>query len=203
MKILTVSRQFGSGGRELGKRVADILGFDYYDREIISAIAEKSGFAEDYVAHMSEKKPYMNIPLTYGRTLYCDPAFGGNSEKILTAQSDVIKDIAKRGRDCVIIGRGADVILSGYKPVNIFVYADMASKVKRCMERSGEGQELTEKKLIKKIKEVDSARSDFHSLISDSKWGRKESYHLCVNTTGAELKLLAPVIAVYAKIMFE
>lgn len=202
MKILTVSRQFGSGGRELGKRIADILGFDYYDREIISAIAEKSGLDEGYIAEMSDKKMRMNFPLTFGRTMYMESALNPNSERILAAQSTVLKEIADLGKDCVIIGRGADIILSEHSPVNIFVYADMVSKVKRCMERAAEEEALSEKKIIRKIKEVDSARAEYHGILSDSKWGRKESYHLCVNTTGRDLKKLAPAAAEYIKVLF-
>lgn len=203
MKIITISREFGSGGRELGKRISDILGYDYYDREIISAIAEKSGFDENYIKEMTEKKLRVNIPISYGRTMYYEPYINTNAEKILAAQSSTIRDIAEQGRDCVIIGRGADVILSRYNTVNIFVYADMEYRVKRCLEYSENEKDMTEKKIIKKIKEIDSARASFHSFLSEGKWGRKENYNLCINTTGLQIKNLAPIIAEYAEIMFK
>ena len=203
MKIITISREFGSGGRELGKRMSDILGYDYYDREIISAIAEKSGFDENYIKDMTEKKLRVSIPISYGRTMYYEPYINTNAEKILDAQSSTIREIADQGRDCVIIGRGADVILSQYNPVNIFVYADMDFRVKRCFEYSENEKEMSEKKIIKKIKEIDSARASFHSFLSESKWGRKENYNLCINTTGLQIKNLAPIIAEYADIMFK
>ncbi len=99
------------------------------------------------------------------------------------------------------MGRQADIILREYKPLNIFVYADKKSKLKRCMERAGKGEK--EKEILHKMKKIDRSRASNRKLISDDKWGRKENYHICVNTSSMDIKVLAPILAEYVKAWFE
>ncbi|MCM1544717.1 MAG: cytidylate kinase-like family protein [Ruminococcus sp.] len=203
MRIITISREFASGGRELGKRLADELGFDYYDREIITAVADKSDFNANYVESMSEKGIPKSFLFTFARTFsYLDTA-QQNYTKIMVAEQEFISELAKKGRDFVIVGRSADVILKQYNPLNIFVYADMDAKVERCKKRAPENENLTDRELVRKIKKIDSGRSANRSLLTDSAWGAKESYHLCVNTTNSNIKSIIPAIGAYALSWFD
>ena len=131
-RIVTISREFGSGGRELGKRLADLLECDYYDREIITAIAANRNLDEGYVARTLDNHGWENIPLSFRHTF-----LSGTSSMqtvLLLEQKKIIEQIAETGKDCVIVGRNADVLLSGYDPFNIFVCADMDAKVRRCFD---------------------------------------------------------------------
>ncbi len=203
MKIITISREFGSGGREVGKRLADALGFEYYDREIITAVAQKSNFDEGYVERMLELASHRNIQITFGRTFSLPDAATQNYTKLLVAQQQFIKEVAEKGNDFVIVGRSADVILDKYNPLNIFIYADIGSKLKRCKERAPKGENLTDRELIRQIKRVDQSRAVNRQLLADGGWGEKECYHLCVNTTDIEIKKLIPSLASFAENWFE
>ena len=195
MRIITISREFASGGREIGKRLADELGFDYYDREIINRIAEKSSFDPDYVEEMLDRGLPKIFPLTFGRTFTYPDSASQNFNKILLAEQQIITEIAQKGRDFVIVGRSADIILSKYNTFNIFVYADMASKILRCRQRAPQGENLTDREYAKKIKKIDSARASNRELIGNVGWGEKENYNLCVNTTNVDIKKIIPALA--------
>ena len=203
MSIITISREFGSGGREIGKRLADALGYAYYDREIVTAIAQKTQMDEGYVASALEGGGlFRSVPIHFGRTFSYSTTLMTNTANLFVEQHKIIPELAEKG-DCIIVGRAADAILEEYSPFNLFVYADMEAKVKRCQDRAPEGESLTQRELIRHIKKIDAERAKYHEMFSDTRWGRKESYHLCVNTTGADIKSLVPVIAQYAKSWFS
>lgn len=201
MKIITISREFGSGGRELAKRLADELGFKYYDREIVTEIAKHSEFDETYVDSVLEKGAW-NIPITYSSTFSHMDMINRPAASIIASQSKIITELASKG-DCIIVGRNADIILADYNPLKLFVHADLQSKVNRCLSRAEEGENLTEKDLKKKIKSVDKGRFKRHALLSDIPWGDKRGYNLCVNTTDMEIKSLVPSVAEFARAWFE
>ena len=139
MKIITISREFGSGGRELGKRLAEELGIHCYDHEIIELIAKEHGFDERYVANISEKCIEAAYPMTIGHRFAMPPVqIMDQGFQVAAAQQQIIENFAKQG-DCVIVGRCADVILKDYHPLNLFVYADAESKI-QCDKRTGEVQ---------------------------------------------------------------
>lgn len=198
MRIITVSREFASGGREIGKRLADELGFDYYDREILTAVAEKSELDVDYVEELLERGLPKIFPLTFGRTFSYPDSASQNFTRILLAQQQIINDIAKKGRDFVIVGRSADVILTEYKTFNIFVYADMESKLRRCRERELDDRKLSDRDLIRMIKKIDAGRVTNREFVGNGGWGEKENYDLCLNTTNVDIKRIIPPLASYA-----
>lgn len=202
MGIITISREFGSGGREIGKRLADELGYAYYDKEIVSAIAEKHELDENYVAYALEGSMFRNYPIHFGRTFSYTPTLISNDTKLFVEQNKLLRELASVG-NCVIVGRAADVILKEYSPFNLFVYADMSSKVRRCQERAQEDERVTAKEMEKKIKRIDADRRRYHGMISDVPWGDKKGYHLCVNTTDREIKSLVPHLASYIRHWFE
>ena len=203
MRIITISREFGSGGRELGKRLADALGFAYYDREIVSSIAEKCNLDEGYVENVLRKGLTINVPVTFGHTFYfySDPT-SENELKVLNTQQQIIKELALRG-DCVMVGRSSGIILEKYNPLRLFVYADMEWKVKRCRERASAEEHLTDRELEKKIRQIDAGRARHQKLLTDRKCGAPEGNDLCTNTTDLDIKKIIPGLKEMALCWFE
>lgn len=198
MRIITISREFGSGGRELGKRLADHMGFDYYDSEIISAIAQNSGMDEHYVERTLSNHGWQNVPVSFRGTLGSSAYLQASKVSLLLEQKRVLEEIAALGKDCVIVGRNADVILHDYHPFSLFVCAEMEAKVKRCMERAAQDENLSEKELLRKIRQIDKMRKQTRAILSGSEWGQRDAYHLTINTTDWVIKELVPAVAHFA-----
>ena len=203
MKIITVSREFGSGGRELGKRLAEYLGFDYYDSEIIFSVANNSGLDAAYTEKLLENHGWKNIPITFRGTIGSSAYLQASKIRLLLEQKKVIENIAAMGQDFVIVGRNADVLLSEYDPFKLFVCADTETKLRRCKERADEKEMFTEKELFRKMKEIDKNRAQTREILSGAAWGAREHYHLVLNTSGLEIKKMIPTIADFAKLWFE
>lgn len=108
----------------------------------------------------------------------------------------LLRELAEKS-DCIIVGRCADCILRNAQPLRIFVYADTASKLKRCMERKPEGENLTDAQMKKKMAEIDRGRARYYAFFSEQKWGAKENYDLLVNTLGADVKRLSDALGEY------
>lgn len=202
MRIITISREFGSGGRELGKRLADHLGFDYYDSEIISKLSDKSGMDKAYIENALNNHGWEDIPITFRSTLGSAGYIQASKVNLLVQQKQVIEEIAALGKDCVIVGRNADVLLGQYEPFSIFVCAGQEAKIRRCVERAPEGENLTEKELVRKMKQIDKVRAQTREIIGGPAWGRRDAYHLTVNTTGWDIKELIPAVAQFAQCYF-
>ena len=195
-KIITIGREFGSGGRELGKRLAEELGFAYYDWEIVTEIAKRTSLSEEYVKSIIEHRPILSFPIHTGKSftsLYYDIHTYHNTS-VYQEQRKLLKEFAEKS-DCVIVGRCADYILKEYNPYRIFVYADTDSKVARCRLNGAEHKHLTDKQLKKHIKKVDKHRSKYYTFYTGQKWGDKLHYDLCVNTTGIKIEDIVPHIA--------
>ena len=195
-QIITIGREFGSGGREIGKRLAELLGIAYYDKEIIEEIAKRTKLAESYVQQIVEQKPGFYYPITIGRTLHAQ-----GTDYLLKQQSDVyaeknavLREMAEKS-PCVIVGRCADYILQDQKPFRLFVYADMASKMARCRRKAEVEEHLSDRALMKQIRRVDKSRARYYEYYTGQKWGARENYDLCVNTSSVDIKELAEAIA--------
>lgn len=201
MKIITISREFGSGGRELGKRMADILGYDYYDREIIAKIAEREGLSNGFVNNVINNHEWRNVPVTFRNSFTC-AAYQSARVSLIEAEKRVIDGIGESGHDAIIVGRNSDVYLKKYNPFNIFVCADMSARVKRCREYGDEARAMSEREIEKQILRIDKNRAAVHDLASDHPWGERNAYNLVVNTADWEIKKLAPVVAEFAKKWF-
>lgn len=198
MRIITISRQFGSGGRELGKRLADILGFDYYDREIITAISRAKGLDEGYIEKLLDGHRWQTVPITFRHSFHAAPVMSDPQISLLLEQRKVIERIAAQGKDCVIVGRNADVILKEYHPLRIFVCADQEAKIRRCIERADNSESLTRKQIVQNMRRIDKNRAKTCEIISDQKWGDPIAYDLTINTTDWQIKTLAPAVAEFA-----
>lgn len=182
--IITIGRQFGSAGREIGEKVAAHFGIPCYDKELLSRAAKESGFCEEMIESHDERPTnsflYNLVMDTY--------SFGYNassfvdmpiSHKIFLAQFDTIKEIASEG-PCVIVGRCADYALSDYKNcIHLFIYGDEKIKTKRIMEKYN----LSETKAKEMIAKKDKQRQSYYNYYSSKKWGRADSYDLCINSS--------------------
>ena len=197
--IITISREFGSGGRELGRRLAEALHIAYYDQEIVKELMERTGFALDYVRQAEERIPVPLLPITTARTF----GIGNNSAieqqlSIYNHESDIIKELAEKS-DCVIVGRCADYVLRDMNPVRIFVYADIESKLARCRDKGPDAKDMTDRELRQRINSVDKKRSRYYQFYTDNIWGDKENYDICINTSARDIKRLSLLLAELVK----
>lgn len=175
--VITISREFGSGGREIGERVAKELGIPFYDREIILKSAENSGLSEEYI-EKEEQKVTNSLLFNLSSGVYGKQEFPALADRIFIAQSGVIQEYAQEG-SCVIVGRCADYILKDNKNcLNIFVHANKYFKLHRIMEKYALDQDEAEKK----IKETDKRRSRHYRFYTSQQWGDVSNYHVCINS---------------------
>ncbi len=193
--VITLGREFGSGGRELGRRLADRMQIAYYDKEILSEIAKRTQLTEEYIHNVVEHHPYPLLPITIGHSLYPDMTFQ-IQQSVYIEQSNIIKEMAAAS-DCIIVGRCADYILRDIKPFRIFVYADMESRIRRCHDRAPEGEHLSDKEMKQMIQKVDKGRAKYYEFYTGEKWGYKSSYDLCINTSNVVIKDLVPHLAAF------
>lgn len=195
-KIITIGREFGSGGREFGRRLAEELGYEYYDKEIIAAIAEKTSMSQEYVQEILEGKPHTLYPITIAQSMFITDNFYIQQEQsIYLAQSEIIRELAQKS-NCVIVGRCADFILRDLKPYRIFVYADIDSRIKRCIARNTDSQKhFSEKEIKKHILSIDKNRAKYYNFYTGNQWSDKSNYDLCINTTDVVIKDIVSVIA--------
>ncbi len=202
--VITIGRQFGSAGREIGEKVADYFGIKCYDKELLTRAAKESGFCEEMMQNHDER-PTSSFLYNLVMDTY---SFGYNassfvdmpiSHKVFLAQFDTIKKIAQE-ESCVIVGRCADYALADLKNcVHLFIYADEDAKVKRIMERYDLPQQKAKDMIIKK----DKQRQSYYNYYSSKKWGRADSYDLCINSSvlGVEgtVKLITQYIEDFEK----
>ncbi len=197
--IITIGREFGSGGRELGKHLAEKLGCAYYDREIITAIAERSKLAEDYVNQVVENQIRSYYPITIAVSMVPAPedSIYTVNRSIFSAQSEILEELAQKS-DCVIVGRCADHILAEYNPFRVYVYADMAHKIARCRANGEGGAGLTDKELEKRIRSVDKARAQYYRFCTGESHGDRLTYDLGINTSSIAIPDAVAAIAALA-----
>ena len=198
-RIVTIGREFGSGGRELGRRLAEKLGYAYYDQEIVTEIAQRTALSEAYVHQILEYKPVTAFPIRIGRTF--TTVVNSQPEQwheIFRQQYQILRELADKA-DYVIVGRCADWMLRAYQPFRIFVYADMEHRMLRCRQKGAEHEAMSDKKLRQHIQAVDRHRASYYSYCTDQKWGDKANYDLCINTGLESVKEIAHHVAQYLK----
>ena len=168
MNIITISREFGSGGREVGKRLADALGYAYYDREILTALAEDTRMDTEYLERALEQGSFAALyPVTFGRTFSYHT---GHASGLLARQTKLLHMLAAKDH-CVLVGRNANVVLEEYRPLRLFVYADMETKIRRCRERETNGVLRSDQEYEKQIRRVDKQRAKLHAMLCPYPWG--------------------------------
>lgn len=182
--IITIGRQFGSGGREIGEKLAASLNIPFYDKELLERAAKESGMCKELFETHDEKPTrsflYSLVMDTYSMG-YSSPAFSDMpmNHKIFLAQFNTIKKIADEG-PCVMVGRCADYALANYKNcVSVFIYADMNSRIRRIAKKYN----LTDSKAKDLILKTDKSRASYYNYYSNKKWGDVQSYHLCLDSS--------------------
>ena len=176
-RIITISREFGSGGRFIGEEVAKKLGIAYYDKNIINEIAEKSGLSPEYIQENAELSPKKGL-FAY--------AFAGRDvtgksveDLVYEAQRKVILELAEK-ESCVIIGRNADYILKDRDDVlNVFIHGDTPEKIQRITRLYN----VEEQKAVKMMADTDKRRMANYNFYTDQKWGKASNYTLCLNSS--------------------
>ena len=176
-RIITISREFGSGGRFIGKEVAKQLGIAYYDKNMINEIAEKSGLSPEYIQENAELSPRKGL-FAY--------AFSGRDitgksveDMVYEAQRKVILELARK-EPCVIIGRNADYILKDRDDaLNVFIHGDMLEKIQRISQL----YRVTEQEAVKMMADTDKRRMTNYNFYTDQKWGKASNYTLCLNSS--------------------
>ena len=200
-RIITISREFGSGGRELGKRLSQALGIPCYDQQIIELVAEKEKLDKNYVAEMSERDINAFYPATIARGFYRSGYTVLQPTQVMSAEHEIIRKLAEEGEG-VFVGRAADIVLEDLQPLRIFVCANEEARVARCRARAAEGEQLSDKELLKKCRALDRRRADYRALFTDIAWGKAEGYDICINTSGKSIKSLVPALAALAESWF-
>lgn len=173
-RVITISREFGSGGRTIGKKVAEKLEIPCYDSEIIQKITEETGYAPEYVKEAGE---YASG--SFLSSAFSNRTFGPTNEDILwNHQYRVITELAEKG-PCVIVGRCADYILRDKADcLKVFIHADMAFRAKRIVEVYGEREQSPEERL----RDKDKRRAAYHRFYTNMKWGHAQNYHLTLDS---------------------
>lgn len=193
-RIITISREFGSGGRFIGEEVAKKLGIAYYDKKMIGQIAEQAGLSSEYVrenAELSPKKGWFAYAFS-GR----DITGKSVEDMVYEAQRKVIMEIAEK-ENCVIIGRNADFILKDRKDVlNVFIHGSIPEKVRRICSLYN----VTEVDAIKMINDIDKRRRTNYNFYTEQKWGMAENYTMSLNSSVLGYDLCQKIIIDCAKL---
>ena len=186
-RVITISREFGSGGRTIGRKVAEKLGIPCYDAEIIEKIAEESGYSGDYIRSEGE-----GASDRWLSNLFSNRAMGPtNQDTIWVIQSRIIRELAEKG-PCVIVGRCADYVLRGQADLlNVFIHADPQKRAERIVREYGERDASP----LERIREKDRRRAAYHRFYTDLKWGHAQNYHLCLDSGVLGIDKCAELIA--------
>ena len=181
--IITIGRQLGSGGREIGQKLSARLGIAFYDKELIRIASQQSGLKEEFFERVDEQKHFSLFPGILGlRTSLTDDFFSNyylSNESLFRIQSDVMRRLAGEGA-CIIVGRCADYVMKDERNcLNLFISADMSDRIKRIAV----SHKLSENKARELIERTDKGRSSYYNYFSGKTWGAAESYHLCINSS--------------------
>ena len=186
-RIITISREFGSGGHTVGKKVAERLGIPCYDNELIQKIAEQSGFVEEYIKEEGEHVP---------QSSWLASAFTGwnwngpsNQDLLWTIQRNIILELAEK-ESCVIVGRCADFILRDKNCLRVFIHASIEKRAVRIVNEYGERREAPEQRL----KSKDKRRASYYRFYTDMKWGQSQNYHIALDSGELGLDKCADII---------
>ena len=186
-RIITISREYGSGGRAIGRKLADKLGIHCYDAELIQKIVEKSGYPADYVKEKGEDAEGGGLSM-----FLVDRRLGPTHQDTLwKIQSQVISELADK-ESCVIVGRCADYILqAGADCLTVFIHAAFDKRVERIISEYGEPEE----KAYKRLKDRDKRRMAYYNYYTDKKWGNAENYHVCLDSGALGIDKCVEVLA--------
>lgn len=182
--VITIARQYGSGGREVGMRLAEVLGIKSYDRELITMAAQKSGMSSEILNHADEKATNSLLyTLALGSSYYGAASIGTDvpiNDKLFITQSQIIRDLAAEG-PCIIIGRCSDYVLrTNPARFSVFIYAPIEARIRRVIER---GAAKTEKEARDLISRTDKRRINYYNYYTGRKWGSPDNYNMMLDSS--------------------
>ena len=196
--IVTIDREFGSGGHEVARRLAERLGIKFYDEEIIARAAATTGYQMEYIRDNDEKAPEFSFgPVFTGMDSFQESPFA----RIQEEEFNIIREIASEG-SCVIVGRAADYILSEERHVSIFLFAPFEDRVRRKQQihNIAEPENLFDTATVeKRVKQIDKQRRRYYEFYTDNKWGGRDVYDLLINTSRAGVEGAVDIIEAYIK----
>ena len=205
--VITIGREFGSGGREIGKKVADRLGIKFYDKELLQEAAKESGFCREIFENQDEKPTnsflYSLVMDTYSMSGYTSAPFVDMplNHKVFLAQFEAIKKLASE-ESCVIVGRCADYALAGNPDcVSVFIHADMDFRLKR-IKADTDKEFKDDNKVIDFINKTDKKRANYYNYYSSKKWGDSRSYDFCIDSSVLGIGKTVDMIIEYLKIRY-
>ncbi len=194
---VTIARQYGSGGREVGEALAGILGFKYVDKEFVTLSAQKIGYDAQVLNDVDEKATSSLLyTLAMGSSMFGVPHTNYQmnvpiNDKLFSVQSDIIRELSEEG-PCVFVGRCADYVLrDDPNRISVFIYADMDCRIKRVCEEHG----LSESEAKSLISKTDKRRMNYYNFYTGNKWGNYENYDLAINTSVLGIEKTAELIA--------
>lgn len=193
--IITICRQCGSGGHTIGKMVAERLGVEFYDKEIIITVAQRSGLSEETVEKEGEYS--LTSSFLYNLSVHGISGYNATSKEnmlmkdlVNAYQTEYIKEVADKG-SCVIVGRSADYILEGRDNcLNVFIYGELEDRAKRVVEEHG----IDSSEAKKYVQDRDKKRSKYYRHITDKVWGLAENYDLCLNSSKLGIERCVEII---------
>lgn len=200
--VITIARQYGSGGREIGERASELLGFKHYDKELIKMAAQEGNISEEVLSEVDEKATNSLLyTLAMGSNVYSlSGAFGYHipiNDRLFTLQSNIIKDISKKD-DCIIIGRCADYVLRDCdSKISIFIYASIEDRKARVALRH---PDLKPSEVLSTINKVDRRRASYYNFYTGNKWGKYDNYDYAINSSLLGIEGTAKLIADIVKI---
>lgn len=198
--IITIARQYGSGGREIGSKLADLMGIQFYDKELITISAKKFGMNPDTLRQVDEKATNSLLyTLAVGSSFFQNPVIGYDipiNDKLFIAQSDVIRELADTS-PCIIVGRCADYVLREYPNcVRVFIYADDEYRIKKIAAEAN----ITDNEARDVMVKTDKRRNNYYNYYTGQKWGRNENYDISINTSKIGTDKAAELIWFYTKL---
>ncbi len=203
--IITIGRQFGAGGRELGKELARILGYEYYDKELLTQAAVSAGLNPELFERADEKVPsFISGIFSFNHGSGPFSMYAGSTpisdENIYGAQTDLIRHLADT-RDCIIVGRTADYVLRDRSDVlSVFVHAPIDKRVERILRRkNADGEKITHAQAKNMAHKIDHLRANYYNFYTDLTWGEAATYHLTFDSSRLSIPAIASIIASIAQ----
>lgn len=193
--IVTIGREFGSGGHEIGKRLAKVMGIKFYDTEFIRMAVKNTGFHEEYIKNNEEKAPDFASSALFSGIEYYQPS---PYDKIQAEEFRLIKEVAAES-SCVIVGRAADYILRDQSHVSIFLFAPIEDRVKRklALLSPEEAKQITPAQMEKLARKTDKQRRRYYEYYTDNKWGDRDTYDMLLNTSRTGIDGAVSIIKTY------
>lgn len=188
--IITIGREFGAGGRSIAKKISEMTGIPYYDKDIIKITAEKTGISEEMLQATEDSETRRNV-----LNWLMSTNMASSYDKAIMVQAEMIRILAKKG-PCIIVGRGADYILRDFPGVvNVFVHADMEDKIKYAMDTYGENHEHA----ARRVRHIDASRESYYHYLTGNRWGELGGYDLTLNSSSIGKEACAEIIVSFAR----